>query len=47
VNESRDKIFTEIMLSTIATLAESFDSTAEKIFGESEPSGNGANSGER
>ncbi len=47
VNESRDKIFTEIMLSTIATLAESFDSTAEKIFGESEPSGNGANPGER
>ncbi len=47
VNESRDKIFTEIMLFTIATLAESFDSTAEKIFGESEPSGDGANPGER
>jgi 2-phosphoglycerate kinase len=47
VNESRDKIFTEIMLFTIATLAESFDSTAEKIFGEPEPSGDGANPGER
>jgi len=35
VNESRDKIFTEIMLFTIATLAENFDSTPEKVFSES------------
>jgi 2-phosphoglycerate kinase len=35
VNESRAKIFTEIMLFTIATLAENFDSTPEKVFAES------------
>jgi hypothetical protein len=35
VNESRGKIFTEIMLFTIATLAENFDSTPEKVFAES------------
>ena len=33
VNESRDKIFTEIMRYTIATLAENFDSKPEKVFG--------------
>jgi 2-phosphoglycerate kinase len=34
VNENRDKIFSEIMRFTIATLAENFDSTPEKVFGE-------------
>lgn len=34
VNESRDKTFAEIMRFTIATLAENFDSTPEKVFGE-------------
>ncbi len=34
VNEDRDKVFSEIMRLTIATLAKSFDSTAEKVFGE-------------
>jgi len=33
VNESRDKVFSEIMRFTIATLAENFDSTPEKVFG--------------
>jgi 2-phosphoglycerate kinase len=33
VNENRDKIFSEIMRFTIATLAEDFDSTPEKVFG--------------
>ena len=33
VNENRDKIFSEIMRFTIATLAENFDSTPEKVFG--------------
>lgn len=33
LNESRDKTFAEIMRFTIATLAESFDSTPEKVFG--------------
>jgi len=33
VNENRDKIFSEIMRFTIATLAETFDSTPEKVFG--------------
>lgn len=33
VNENRDKVFSEIMRFTIATLAESFDSTPEKVFG--------------
>ena len=33
VNESRDKTFTEIMRFTIATLAENFESTPEKVFG--------------
>jgi len=34
LNDSRDKTFAEIMRFTIATLAESFNSTAEKVFGE-------------
>ena len=34
VNESRDSTFTEIMRFTIETLAENFDSTPEKVFGE-------------
>ena len=34
VNESRDKVFSEVMRITIAELAKSFDSTAEKVFGE-------------
>ena len=34
VNESRDKVFSEIMRSTIAVLAESFDRSAEQVFGE-------------
>ncbi|MCP4982841.1 MAG: hypothetical protein GY935_20390 [Gammaproteobacteria bacterium] len=34
VNESRDKVFSEIMRFTIATLSENFDSTPEKVFGE-------------
>jgi 2-phosphoglycerate kinase len=33
VNENRDKVFSEIMRFTIATLAENFDSTPEKVFG--------------
>jgi 2-phosphoglycerate kinase len=33
VNENRDKTFSEIMRFTIATLAENFDSTPEKVFG--------------
>jgi len=33
VNESRDKVFSEIMRFTIATLADNFDSTPEKVFG--------------
>ncbi|MDH3220813.1 MAG: hypothetical protein OEO19_14870 [Gammaproteobacteria bacterium] len=33
VNESRDKVFSEIMRFTIATLAMEFDSTPEKVFG--------------
>lgn len=33
VNENRDKIFSEIMRFTIATLAKNFDSTPEKVFG--------------
>ena len=33
VNENRDKVFSEIMRFTIATLAEDFDSTPEKVFG--------------
>ena len=33
VNENRDKVFSEIMRFTIATLAEKFDSTPEKVFG--------------
>ena len=33
VNENRDKIFSEIMRYTIATLAKNFDSTPEKVFG--------------
>ncbi len=33
VNENRDKVFSEIMRFTIATLSESFDSTPEKVFG--------------
>ena len=33
VNENRDKIFSEIMRFTIATLAEKFDNTPEKVFG--------------
>ncbi len=33
VNESRDKVFSEIMRFTIATLAKNFDSTPEKVFG--------------
>ena len=34
VNEDRDKVFSEIMRLTIATLAKSFDSTPKKVFGE-------------
>jgi len=33
VNEDRDKVFSEIMRFTIATLAEDFDSTPERVFG--------------
>jgi len=33
VNENRDKVFSEIMRFTIATLAEDFDSTPERVFG--------------
>lgn len=33
INESRDKTFSEIMRFTIATLAKTFDSTPEKVFG--------------
>ena len=33
VNENRDKVFSEIMRFTIATLAEGFNSTPEKVFG--------------
>jgi len=33
VNENRDKVFSEIMRFTIATLAEDFNSTPEKVFG--------------
>ncbi len=33
INESRDKTFAEIMRFTIATLAKTFDSTPEKVFG--------------
>ncbi len=34
VNESRDNVFSEIMRSTIATLAKTFDNNAEMVFGE-------------
>jgi len=34
VNESRDKTFSEIMRFTISTLAQTFNSTAEQVFGE-------------
>jgi len=33
VNDNRDKVFSEIMRYTIATLAKNFDSTPEKVFG--------------
>jgi len=33
INENRDKVFSEIMRFTIATLAADFDSTPEKVFG--------------
>jgi len=33
VNDNRDKVFSEIMRFTIATLAEDFDSTPKKVFG--------------
>jgi len=33
VNENRDKVFSEIMRFTIATLAENFNSTPEEVFG--------------
>ena len=34
VNENRDKVFSEIMRFTIATLARTFDNSAEEVFGE-------------
>jgi 2-phosphoglycerate kinase len=33
MNESRDSVFSDIMRFTISTLAKTFDSTAEKVFG--------------
>ena len=34
INESRDSVFSDIMRFTISTLAKTFDSTAEQVFGE-------------